>query len=493
MFDSVTEAVDPALLRAQHRVGQTLLGKWHLDVLLGVGGMAAVYAATHRNESRAAIKILHPELTLNAEVRRRFLREGRAANRIAHPGVVKVIDEDQTAEGEVFLIMELLDGESLEARAARYGREFPVDEVLSIADHVLDVLAVAHEKGVLHRDLKPENIFLTREGQLKVLDFGIARLRELSGASHATRTGTSMGTPAYMAPEQARGLWDEVDARSDLWALGATMFSLLAAQPVHDGRTVNEVLVAACTSEARSLASVATRVPKPVSAVVDRALAFSRDSRWSDARAMQDAVRRAYEEIHTSPISSAPKLTVPPSVRDKTLPSADLSVAVSAGVTEQPVVNGLTGKSLLNTITSHPRVAFASAGAVGVVVVISVAAIGFGGGEESEPATSASAAQPSSATTEAPSNATPTGNEPKADASTADDDPVSVDDLPPVEAEPKPAVKRPAPPPPPAPVPARPNPYLSRKPAAPTSKPPTRPAPGPSPKPASGLPDERKW
>ncbi len=415
--DSQTLEVDPTLLRAQHRVGQTLLGKWHLDAVLGVGGMAAVYAATHRNEARAALKILHPELTVHAEIRRRFFQEGRAANRINHPGVVRVLDEDQTEDGGVFVVMELLDGESLEARASRREGRLPVDEVLSIADQILDVLVAAHEKGIVHRDLKPENVFLTRAGQVKVLDFGIARLRELSEASHATRTGSSMGTPAYMAPEQARGLWGEVDGRSDLWAVGATMFALLTGRAVHDGRTTNEILVAACTARAASLMG---EVPKPVADVIDRALAFEKAERWPDAKAMQEAVRRAYEEIHRGvPISDAAPLSVPATVIEKTMASV-------ADVTEQPVV---TGKSIARSLAGFPKPGVMVGGAVGAVVVIVGGVVVASGGEPEGPI-------PSAATPSAPVAAAAAVDEPKPvqeqDAGVADKegDAVSIEDLP---------------------------------------------------------------
>ena len=147
VVDSLTTAIDATAMRAQTRVGTTLRGKWRLDVLLGVGGMAAVYAATHRNGTRAAIKILHPELSTHAHIRARFFKEGRVANTVGHPGAVKVVDEDEDETGALFLVMELLDGEHLDARAARSGGKLPADEVLSAADQILDVLAAAHDQG----------------------------------------------------------------------------------------------------------------------------------------------------------------------------------------------------------------------------------------------------------------------------------------------------------------------------------------------------------
>jgi len=374
MDPDITLEIDPLLYRAKARVGTTLRGKWHLDALLGLGGMGAVYAATHPNTSRVAIKILHAELSIHADVRSRFLREGRAANIVGHPGVVRVIDEDVAEDGSVYLVLELLDGEHLDARAMRHGGTLSVDEVLSVADQILDVLIAAHAKGIVHRDLKPENALLTREGVVKVLDFGIARLKELSSASSATKDGSTLGTPAFMAPEQARGLWDEVDGRTDLWAVGATMFYLLTGKLVHKGRTSVETLLAACTAEAPSLRSVAPEVPEPVAALVDKSLAFSRDSRWSDAASMQHALRRAYESIHRSPITSAPKLVVPESVPNKTLAMPDdLDAVLRAGVpvSVQPVAHGATGVPLLQTIARLPRVVVAGA-AIGALALVAL-------------------------------------------------------------------------------------------------------------------------
>src|SRR5258708_3111776 len=269
-----TELYDPLLSRARARVGEVLRDKWRLDVLLGVGGMACVYAATHRNGSRAAVKILHTELSINAQLRGRFLREGYLANAVGHHGAVKVIDDDIAEDGSLFLVTELLDGETLQDRRVRFGGRLSEDEVLLLADQLLDVLAAAHGKGIVHRDLKPDNIFLTHAGQVKVLDFGIARLREMSTVSTATKAGATLGTPAYMAPEQARGLWDEVEAPSDLWACGATMFHLLSGRWVHEGRTPNEQLLSAMTKPAPLCASVAPGASPAVAQAADRALAF---------------------------------------------------------------------------------------------------------------------------------------------------------------------------------------------------------------------------
>lgn len=304
---------------SQGRVGTVLREKWRIDRLIGIGGMASVYEATHRNGHRVAIKLLHPAFSSNAEIRSRALREGYVANRVGHPGVVRVIDDD-TEGASVFLVMDLLEGESLEKRWLRCGRRMDAKEVLSIADKVLSVLEAAHTQGIVHRDIKPENIFVTLDGGIKVLDFGIASLRDLS--SRATRTGSTMGTPAFMPQEQARGRWTDVGPRTDIWALGATMYTLLTGQYVHTEALANEQLLAAMTKPAASVARLRPDLPPDVVALVDRALAFEVGDRWESAKAMQAAVGSAYALAAGASMSTAPKLEVPeppPSTRPGTL------------------------------------------------------------------------------------------------------------------------------------------------------------------------------
>ncbi|MBI5533848.1 MAG: protein kinase [Deltaproteobacteria bacterium] len=323
----------PQLELARARIGSVLRGKWRLDSLLGLGGMAAVYAATHRNGKRGAVKLLHVELAHNADIRERFLREGYVSNKIEHPGAVSVLDDDVTEDGAVFVVMELLQGETLESRAKRQGGTLPLSEVVRFADALLDILVVAHQAGVVHRDLKPDNLFLTRDGQLKVLDFGIARLREAQDTSSATRTGTSMGTPSFMPPEQALGNWSQVDARTDLWAVGATMFALATGRMVHEADTLNKLLLAAMTRPASPIRSIADSIPASVAEVIDRALAFDQSQRWPDARTMQLALRQALllaaapAQVPVAPATAGPGLPV---VSQAPTPPTQVSAGVSA-------------------------------------------------------------------------------------------------------------------------------------------------------------------
>ncbi|HEV3189190.1 MAG TPA: serine/threonine-protein kinase [Polyangiaceae bacterium] len=292
-----------AIRRIQQRVGTTVRAKYRLERLLGIGGTAAVFEATHRNGSHVALKVLHPELARLSDVRGRFLREGYVANRIGHPGVARVIDDDDDdVESTVFLVLELLEGETLQARRERVGGRLAVTETLDHVDRLLEVLAAAHEQGIVHRDLKPDNLFLTARGELKVLDFGIARLLE---GTTATRSGQVLGTPAFMSPEQANGRIREIDGRTDLWSVGAVLFTLLTGAVVHEARTPTEQMVYAATQQARRIELRAPWIAPEVAKLVNRALAFDRDSRWPSAREMRSALR-ATESFRNVPSPSAP-------------------------------------------------------------------------------------------------------------------------------------------------------------------------------------------
>ena len=285
-------SVDDETSQAEARVGRVLSEKWRLDRLLGVGGMAAVYEATHRNGMRAAVKVLHASLSCNAEARHRFLSEGvRGEPRPARAGVVTVLDDDEAEDGAAFLVMELAgrgDARGPMVTAADGGCRCTRRSGSALC--LLEALDAAHAAGVVHRDVKPENVFVTTEGAIKLLDFGIARVREISLSSQRTQAGVAMGTPSFMPPEQARGRWDEVDARSDVWSLGATLFTLLSGRHVHDGETPNETLLRAMTAAAPSLGSVWSGAPPGVVALVDRALAVAKSERWPSAQAMLAAI-----------------------------------------------------------------------------------------------------------------------------------------------------------------------------------------------------------
>src|SRR6478736_495489 len=295
---------------ARARIGTVLKKKWHLDQLLGVGGMAAVYAATHRNKKRVAIKMLHAELSQDEAIRKRFLREGYIANSVAQRGAVAVDYDDVSEEGLAFLVMELLDGETIEHRWRRKERALSPREALSLVDQLLDTLTAAHGQGIIHRDLKPENMFLTRDGTVKVLDFGIARVRELS-TPQTTLAGSAIGTPAFMAPEQARGRWQDVDGRTDLWAVGATLYTLITGKFVHAGENAQETLALAATRPARSIAERRPDLHPALIAFIDKALSYDMAARFSDAASMQHALRLTYAQMEGKQTNAVMQLAIP--------------------------------------------------------------------------------------------------------------------------------------------------------------------------------------
>jgi serine/threonine-protein kinase len=487
MSDGVTED----LARAQARVGQVLREKWTLDRLLGVGGMGAVYAGTHRNKKRGAVKILHAELSSDAAIRERFLREGYVANSVGHQGAVEVFDDDIAEDGSAYLVMELLEGESVEHRWDRKGRRLPAREVLAIVDQLLETLSAAHAKDIVHRDLKPENLFLQKGGVLKVLDFGIARLRETGKSATATQTGSAMGTPAFMAPEQARGRWDEVDNRTDLWAVGASMFTLLTGGYVHGSAgTVNEIMARAITQPAPSLATPMPSADPALVAFVDKALAYQSQDRFQNAFEMQTALRELYHSLDDKPGARAEQ----PSMSDSdVIPGGTQLITPSAssqsGAGAPAVSNATltTGRPLV-TSSAEPAPKKAPlpkwlplAGAGGALVLVGLVVAITSGGHE-QPAAGASLlsaiAEPSAAPRPAP---TPTIASEAASPAVAAPSAIDISSLPKL----KPSAQAPAPAAPVTkPPPSKPEPASQPKPlpAAPPPTPVAKPAPvAPSP------------
>jgi serine/threonine-protein kinase len=214
-----------------------IVGNYRILSLIGEGGMGVVYLAEHPGMGRrAAVKVLHAGLAQNSEIATRFFNEARAANAVRHPGIVEVFDLGTLPSGATYIIMEFLEGESLAARLRR--GPLSATEAVDIAAQTADALGAAHAKGIVHRDLKPDNLFLVSDPRepgrtlVKVLDFGIAKLTvEAPGSgSVRTRTGTVMGTPLYMSPEQCRGT-REVDLRTDIYALGVILYELVCGRP----------------------------------------------------------------------------------------------------------------------------------------------------------------------------------------------------------------------------------------------------------------------
>lgn len=301
----MTDEPDSLEQSVLERIGRTLCDKWTLEALLGFGGVAAVYAARHRNGRRVAVKVLHPELAVDSRMKARFLREGYVANKVAHPGAVAVLDDAVDKDGSVLLVMELLEGETFEGRCRRAGGRLDPAEALAIVHSLLDILGAAHRAEILHRDVTAANVFITSGGEVKLLDFGIARVRVQGEEPVTGSVPGALGTPGYMPVEQARGLWKELDARTDLWAVGALLHRGLVGEPVHRGRTPSEALLAAMTQPARPLVEALPGAPRVLAELVDRALRVDKAGRFPDADTFRQAVDEAYFEITGARIERA--------------------------------------------------------------------------------------------------------------------------------------------------------------------------------------------
>jgi len=298
-------APDIRATAAAELLGQTLSGRFRLDSLLGHGAMGAVFKAHHLGLHKdVALKLLHPELTANDEMVARFDREAAAASRLDHPNCVRTMDFGSTEDGRRYLVMEFLEGKDLADIAIE---PMPPFRVVDLIRQVLEGLAHAHAQGLVHRDIKNENIFVlageTGE-QVKLLDFGIAKVSHGAGAGQLTQAGIIFGTPHYMSPEQARG--EKTDARSDLYSLGIVMHSMLAGDLPFHGDDALAILRGQISEEPPKLPD---SVPGSLRRFVSQLLAKKPEDRFADAPAAIVALKRAASPTERS---AKPKVPRPP-------------------------------------------------------------------------------------------------------------------------------------------------------------------------------------
>jgi tRNA A-37 threonylcarbamoyl transferase component Bud32 len=279
-------------------IGITLSGTWIVRRVLGEGGMGRVYEARHTRieRKRAAIKVLRPELSSNPEVQGRFRREAEAAAAISHPNVVSLYDVDRTPQGWPYLVSELLVGTDLSNHLERVGRLGTVTAI-HIVTQICDALETAHRLGVAHRDLKPQNVFLVGDfastgpplrPMVKILDFGLSRFLDGENSSSLTKTGVVMGTPSYMAPEQARGL--RADHLADIYGVGALVYAMLTGRPPFNEETPHLTILAVMERDPVRPRAIEPSITEPLEMVIQRAMAKEPSDRYPDMASLKFAI-----------------------------------------------------------------------------------------------------------------------------------------------------------------------------------------------------------
>ncbi len=323
------------------RLKTTLADRYVVDREIGSGGMAIVYLAEDlKHRRKVALKVLRPKLAADLGSDR-FLREIELAAALTHPHILPLHDSGE-ADGVLYYVMPYVEGESLRSRLARE-KQLPVDDALQIAREVADALDYAHSQDVVHRDIKPENILLAR-GHALVVDFGIGKALHVAGADDLTQMGDSIGTPAYMSPEQVAGQQD-LDGRSDLYALGCVLYEMLAGEPLFSGPTPQAVIAKHITESATSVLERRGTVPANVDQALERVLAkapadrFTTGARFAEALAAPAAGTGHQPTPEPSPVSAGPEKSI------AVLPFANISADpeneyFSDGITEE-IINAL--------------------------------------------------------------------------------------------------------------------------------------------------------
>ena len=308
---------DPASI-----VNTVLDGQYQMEALLGKGGMGAVYRARHiLLGDRVAIKVLPPEVRNNAEWLRRFRREGQAARRFRHNNAVTVYDLRTAADGTIYMVMEYVEGHTLDLAIKTRGR-FSAAEAFEVLTPIMSVLETAHAMGVVHRDLKPENIMIGKAESgppvVKLLDLGIAKLREIAGAENSgntalTMAGQVLGTPYYMSPEQwgeiPRDGNVEIDGRADIYSLGLVFYEMILGRRCFSGNTLHELRREHVATKPSPLHEVVPDVPRAFSDAIERATAKDRGDRQSTAAMLAEELRAALENVPTIKFSQPAAMT----------------------------------------------------------------------------------------------------------------------------------------------------------------------------------------
>jgi eukaryotic-like serine/threonine-protein kinase len=396
-------------------------GKYRVTDLLGRGGMGSVWAGVHTSlGTRVAVKFIDVEHATSREARQRFENEARAAASLRSKHVVEVYDHGVTDDGRPFIVMEYLDGEPLDRRLDRVGRMHPKDAA-RIAGQVCRALSKAHAVGIVHRDLKPENVFLVWDDEdgadvAKVVDFGIAKFTDsVAASSSATRTGSVLGTPYYMSPEQARGL-RSVDFRSDLWSVGVIVFRCMTGHLPFEGEAVGDVLVKLCTAPLPVPSELVPDLPPGFDAWMARALSREPTGRFQNAAELAQSLAAICGL--TGPLMSNMSgdafsaVQMPSKLGPHVTPFT--ATTPSPALTPGPL-QGTTGAPITQTPTPRPEKARAGTIVIAALVALVVVGIGVGvltkmlgqGAAPPEPAAHAEPAPAEAAPAEKPTAVAP--------------------------------------------------------------------------------------
>jgi hypothetical protein len=327
MLDTSRTMPDPK----QSLTGRVIGGNFKVEAFMGAGGMGAVFRARQLSLDReVAVKVLLAPLAMDREMLERFQREARAASNIGHPGIVQVIDMGYLPEGPPYMVMELLQGEDLRTKLSREGA-LPANLAVPLMLQTCDALQAAHEKGIVHRDMKPDNIFLVyRAGTvptIKILDFGLSKIK--SADRKLTNTGTLLGTPNYMAPEQVRGSGD-VDQRADIYAAGIILYEMLTGRIAYDGPSVQSVLVSILTQDPPPPRTVRPDIPPALETVVLKAIAREPANRYGSATQMAVDLARVATSMRI-PISQMSLISMSASAGDGAAIQAAAPAPAGAG------------------------------------------------------------------------------------------------------------------------------------------------------------------
>ncbi|HEY1470994.1 MAG TPA: protein kinase [Candidatus Acidoferrum sp.] len=313
----------------------TILGQYEIRSPLGAGGMGEVYRAHDtRLDREVAIKVLPESLTTDTERLRRFEQEARAAAALNHPNILAV-HQMATQDGVSYMVTELLEGETLRDRMSH--GPTPLRKAIDYVVQIAHGLAAAHEKGIVHRDLKPENLFVTKDGRVKILDFGLAKLsqpKEVSGLDdtidQGTEPGVVMGTAAYMSPEQVRG--KTADHRSDIFAFGAILYEMVTGKPTFRKPTSAETMTAILNEEPQSISQVTPIVPPGLQRVVHRCLEKNPEQRFQSASDMAFALEALSDSAITSPTGGHPQVSAKPDRKTIAIAGATAALVLAAAV-----------------------------------------------------------------------------------------------------------------------------------------------------------------